>query len=671
MEKVAVISHNDFVMSNAREVDHAAVAPVIARSWHRSLDVHRLDPGRAAAPRVLTGGLLRDHQDPMESLLQIAKGGVENLFAQVRDAGYVVLLTDVHGVTVDFQTNPMTQRDLRRAGLYMGSCWSESEEGTCAVGTCIIDSSPITVHQSEHFRVTNTALTCSAAPVMDTDGKLLAILDASALSSPDDKRSQTLVLQLVSATARMIENAYFLKKFQDYWVIRLSKRREFAEVLTEGLIALDQQGKIIAVNRNVTEEVRGPGLTWIGNMLDEVFDTRLDTLLAESMAHFHQPVALRALHSSRQYYAVMRSPCGRVAQSTSVALKISKTRTSMPRTILTLEDLAGDDPQMLKSVSTILRVIDKGIAIMLQGETGTGKEAFANAIHQASNRAGKPFVALNCAAIPESLIESELFGYADGAFTGARSAGMRGKIVQAHGGTLFLDEIGDMPLQLQTRLLRVLAEKEILPLGTEKAIPVDVQIVCATHRNLLDLVVEARFREDLYYRLNGIKINLTALRHRTDKSAVIHHVLAFVAREANRGQVTMAPHALDALLGYAWPGNLRQLTNVLRAALALNDDDRITLDDIPADIDSPARQDMLSATPFVFHAAHPKPPVATPHVPSRHGNDAETQECNVLLEALKASKWNVTRAADALGICRATVYRRMTRYQIIEPNGRD
>ena len=196
--------HSDFVMSNARGVDHAAIAPIIARSWHRSLDVHRLDPQRAAAPRVLTGGSLREHQDPMESLMQIAKGGMESLFLQVREAGYIVLLTDHHGVAVDFQTSPMSQQDLRRAGLYLGSCWSESEEGTCAVGTCIVDNSTITVHQGEHFRITNTKLTCSAAPILDPDGKLLAVLDASALYSPDDKRSQALVLQLVSTTAKML-----------------------------------------------------------------------------------------------------------------------------------------------------------------------------------------------------------------------------------------------------------------------------------------------------------------------------------------------------------------------------------------------------------------------------------------------------------------------------------
>ena len=661
--------HTELVMSTARDVDHAAIAPIISRSWHRSLDVHHLDPQRAAAPRVLTGGSLREHQDPMESLMQIAKGGVESLFLQVREAGYIVLLTDHHGVAVDFQTNPLSQQDLRRAGLYLGSCWSESDEGTCAVGTCIVDNSPITVHQNEHFRISNTTLTCSAAPILDAEGKLLAVLDASALYSPDDKRSQALVLQLVSATAKKIENAHFLKTYDDFWIIRLSRRREFAEVVTDGLIALDPQGRVLALNRNAQDELKGNEYTLRGKLIEEIFDVRLDALIAGSMDRQRRTVAVRGLHNSRQYYAVMRSPCGRLASPTVPAGRHAASRMSSVKSLLTLVDLAGEDPQMLKNVGVIRRVINKGIAIMLQGETGTGKEAFATAIHHASDRAGKPFVALNCAAIPESLIESELFGYASGAFTGARAAGMRGKIVQAHGGTLFLDEIGDMPLQLQTRLLRVLAEKEILPLGSEKPVPVDIQIVCATHRNLLDLVVDGRFREDLYYRLNGMKLNLLAVRERTDKSLLVHCLLARVAHEAGRDGITIEAAAHAALLAYPWPGNLRELSNVLRAAMALNDDNRITLDDLPSEIESSARDHLPESTSYVELQAQ----IRTVPLGDRAMFEVEDDgsECTQLMAALKKGKWNITRVAQSLGICRATVYRKMTKFQIVEPNDRD
>ena len=301
--------HHDLVISSARGIVQSNLDPLIVRSWHRSLDTYRLDPARSANPRVLSGGLLRDHQAPMEDLMQIAKGGVENLFQQVRDAGYVVLLSDAHGVTIDFQNNPELDRELRRSGLYLGACWSESEEGTCAVGTCIIDRRPITVHQSEHFRTTNTKLTCSASPILDTDGSLLAVLDASALASPDDKRSQMLVLQLVTATARMIENAHFLKKFEDHWIVRLSSRRDFIEVITDGLIAVNQQGRIIASNRNVQQEMQTVGNGLIGKNLEHVFDHRFEDLIAVNPAQGRKAIPLRALHSGKQYFAMTRTPC--------------------------------------------------------------------------------------------------------------------------------------------------------------------------------------------------------------------------------------------------------------------------------------------------------------------------------------------------------------------------
>ena len=326
---------------------------------------------------------------------------------------------------------------------------------------------------------------------------------------------------------------------------------------------------------------------------------------------------------------------------------------------MTLEELAGNDPHMMRNVNIIRRISNKGLAIMLQGETGTGKEAFAKAIHGASNRCDRPFVALNCAAIPESLIESELFGYAEGAFTGARTKGMRGKIIQAHGGTLFLDEIGDMPLQLQTRLLRVLAEKEILPLGTEKPVPVDIQVVCATHRNLLDLVVSGQFREDLYYRLNGMKLVLSPLRERTDMATLIHAVLAKVALEAGRGDIAIDADALRMLLNYSWPGNLRQLSNTLRAALALNDSGYLEPDDISSDVLMASQ----SAAPRT--SALPLQNRLPPEIP------AQNDESAALLHALKQNRWNITLAAKALGICRATLYRKMDKLNIVAPNARD
>jgi len=315
------------------------------------------------------------------------------------------------------------------------------------------------------------------------------------------------------------------------------------------------------------------------------------------------------------------------------------TRTGHP----TLEQLAGEDTQLQHAVLRLRKVLDKDIAILLNGETGTGKEAFARALHQASQRHARPFVALNCAAIPESLIESELFGYRAGSFTGANRKGMKGKLEQANGGTLFLDEIGDMPAHLQTRLLRVLAERELVPLGAEVPVALDIQVISATHQDLQAMIVDKRFREDLYYRLCGMRVTLPALRARSDRRALIEGLLAGLP---NGSGVRLSDEARRCLLGHAWPGNVRQLLNALRQAVALAEDGLIELADLP--------EELLAC--------------AAPARPMALEQQVEDAEMRHLLEALKRARWNMSAAAEAAGVSRSTLYRKMKRYGIVQPN---
>lgn len=623
---------------------------VIERSKQRSMDVYRLDPGRADPPRILTATALQDHRVPMEELLNVARSGMESLFLQIREAGYVVLLADAHGVAVDFINNPLLDRELRHAGLYLGSCWSEDKEGTCAVALANLESRSITVHHEEHFRAPNRALTCSAAPVMAADGRVLAVLDASALYSPEDKRSQHLVLQMVKSTARMVENAHFLRQFGRHLLLRLAGRREFLEVATEGLIALDESGRILAANQAFLQSVGRTHAALVGAPVEEVFDTRLESLLEAAQATT-VPLALRLLHSGAQCFALVRDPRKWSA--------VVPDRRPMSRSIdsKALRELAGGDVAMERNVQQALRVVDKDLAILLQGESGTGKEAFAQAIHEASARRAKAFVAVNCAAIPDTLIESELFGYKDGAFTGARSKGARGKIQQAHGGTLFLDEIGDMPLAMQTRLLRVLAEREVTPLGAETPVPVDIQIICATHRDLHELVSSGQFRLDLFYRLNGVTLSLPPLRDRTDKEALIRELLQVEGQALYARSGMACAQALVALQTYPWPGNIRQLKNTLRAALALSGGEPIEMEHLPADIQGSMR------------ACLPPPRMSSIDIPVPAAVDATADtERDLLIAVLRAHQWNITEASRSLGMCRATVYRRMNKLGIVSPN---
>jgi transcriptional regulator of acetoin/glycerol metabolism len=323
------------------------------------------------------------------------------------------------------------------------------------------------------------------------------------------------------------------------------------------------------------------------------------------------------------------------------------------RDTLTLEDLAGEDPQMLRNVRSAYRIANSNVTVLIQGPTGSGKEAFAHAMHLASNRADRPFVAVNCAAIPETLIESELFGYKAGAFTGARKDGMRGKILQSSGGTLFLDEIGDMPLMLQTRLLRVLEEQEIVPLGSETPIKVDLHVLAASHRNLREMIARGTFRDDLYYRLNGITLELPPLRERADKESVIHQALA--AETGNGRPAAIERDALQRLLAYPWPGNIRELRNVIRTALAICDGGVVRRIDLPREIrEAEAIQTTLS--PADVRSIIPKGPVSA--------NPLQVAERAALLSVIEDCHGNMTRVAMQLGMSRNTLYRRIKRHGI-------
>ncbi|ABA87596.1 sigma-54-dependent transcriptional regulator, AcoR family [Syntrophotalea carbinolica DSM 2380] len=655
-------------------------APIVT-SWERSLQHYGIDPSEPNPVQVLTAAELREYTRPIERFLRIAKAGVQFLHRQVADLGYSTLLCDAHGVTVDWRGDERFSRQWKDAGLYLGAVWNEHQEGTCGVGTALIEQTALTVHKGDHFRAKNANLTCSCAPIIGPSGKTMGLIDVSALHSPDSKESQHLALQLVMQSARMIESAYFLNQYEDQWVLKLNFERELAEVSSECLVAIDGEGRILAADRiacrTLGHEV--PGGNLVGRFVREVFDLNFEKLL-DVYSNSSMVLPIRTQATGLQLFACLRSPQAISVKPVGRVEPVAPPRRQVPLAgqPLTLDYLAGDDRKLQDSVERIKRVMNKPIPILLNGETGTGKEMFAQAIHHASRRADKPFVAVNCAAIPESLIESELFGYKDGAFTGARSKGMRGKILQSDGGTLFLDEIGDMPASLQPRLLRVLAEREVTPLGGETAIPVDLHVICATHRNILDMVASGAFREDLYYRLNGIAFELPSLRERSDLERLINDVLLIEAGNSVES-VVIDDAAMRVMTDFCWPGNIRQLRNALRYALAVCDNGVITCADLPVDITVTGSTDPAAAS---LTASRRQPVAQLPEEPVRPPaasvvdeavaglNAMEQAERQVILEALQKYKWQVSKAVKEVGISRATMYRKMDKYAIVPPNKR-
>jgi transcriptional regulator of acetoin/glycerol metabolism len=615
--------------------DAARHDEIIRSSWLRCVHEHRLDPMRMQEAVILPGARIREHQDQMEDFLHIARFGLESLYQQVAGMGYVVLLTDARGVTVDFLGDLQQDGSLRRAGLYLGADWSERHAGTCGVGTCISTGHALTVHQGDHFDATHIPLTCSSAPIFGANGQLNAVLDISALTSPRDKDSQHMALQLVTMVTHQIENAWFLHRFRREWVLRLSAAPQFLDVNPEYLLAIDGAGRVIGHNRRAQLLFAGIG---IAPLLGRAFDGLLN-IRFEEIGRFLRalPAGQRAVtlaQSNRLLFMLASPPPGQVAGSVP-----EPTTRAAPAP---LAALSGGDAQLDRQIERAARLVNTPINILLCGETGTGKEVFAKALHQSSERRDGPFVAVNCAAIPETLIESELFGYLPGSFSGASAKGKRGLIAQADGGTLFLDEIGDMPLALQARLLRTLAEREVLPIGGSQPVAVNARVIAASHRRLEELVRSGRFRDDLYYRLNGAQISLPPLRERQDFAWMLDKMLREqAAQQGLAATPSLSPEAFALLRAHRWPGNLRELRNAIQYGVAVCSDGWLDVDDLPDD---------------VF---------------GQRAGDAPAAEAQALLQALRAHRWNVSAAAQALGIARMTLYRRMKRWQIVPPNERD
>ncbi|SOE84462.1 Transcriptional regulator of acetoin/glycerol metabolism [Burkholderia sp. YR290] len=589
---------------------------------------------------------LREVQGKEEAFLRASGQCLTRLHDMIRVADYCVMLTDAHGVTIDYRIDRDRRGDFKHAGLYIGSCWSEREEGTCGVANVLTDLAPITVHKTDHFRAAFTTLTCSASPIFSLTGELIGVLDASAVQSPDNRDSQRLVFQLVRQSAALIEDGYFLNQTTQHWVIFGHQSRNFVEAQPEVLIAFDECGNIAASNRKAQECI--PGLSGPRHV-DEIFDTSAVHLHDVARTDTIVPLRLRA--TGAVLYARIRAPLKRTSRVAPVVSSASAVNASSDAHADTSLDaisrfLHSRDSRIARNAEVALRIAGKHLPILILGETGVGKEVFAQALHASGARRAKPFVAVNCGAIPDSLIESELFGYAPGAFTGARSRGARGKIAQANGGTLFLDEIGDMPLNLQTRLLRVLAEGEVLPLGSDAPVRVDIDVICATHRDLARMVDEGTFREDLFYRLSGATLHMPPLRERADVLDVVRAVFDEEAQSAGH-VLTLDARLAERLARFSWPGNIRQLRNVLRYACAVCDATRVELRHVSPDV----------AALLAPDEAAPRPALA--------GLDDERAR---IVDALTRHQWRPNAAAEALGMSRATLYRRIAKLGIVGPH---
>jgi transcriptional regulator of acetoin/glycerol metabolism len=643
------------------------------------------------------------------------------------------VLTDAHGTILHSVGDEEIVTRAGKVALSPGVNWAEHSKGTNAIGTALFAERPTLVHAEEHFMHANQFLTCSAAPIFDPRGNMLGVLDVSG----DHRSYHQHTMGLVRMSARMIENHWLNDHCANRLRLHFHSRPEFIGTLLEGIVVVGADGKLQGANRSALDQLGLSGVALRNQTLTSLFGTTVAALVD----HFRSPLALPmklTLPDGRQFLASARMdwatlafalpPSPQTPDAAPAAPQLLQPQAQSATQMLTqasaavqppaasgalptgLAYLQTGDTQIEAVVQKARRIINRDIPLLILGETGTGKELLAHAVHQESNRAKQPFVAVNCASIPESLIEAELFGYEEGAFTGARRKGASGRIVQANGGTLFLDEIGDMPLPLQARLLRVLQERCVTPLGSGKSIAVDIAVIGATHRNLREMIQRGEFREDLYYRLNGLVLRLPSLRERSDLALVAQRILA---NECPQGAPRISPEVMALFQRCDWPGNIRQLANVLRtAAVMAAGEPQITQahlsDDFLEDVRRLAQQQQQQqqaaaqaaaaqallpvphqqlpgvglppgpAMPFPMAAgvAPAYPAVAMPsHVlgaagsapvvpmgampPQANARTLHEQEIAMIQAALDAAGGNISEASKRLGVSRNTIYRKL------------
>ncbi|MCW5658377.1 MAG: sigma-54-dependent Fis family transcriptional regulator [Burkholderiaceae bacterium] len=630
---------------------------VVAQSWTRCLNKYSLHPAEAYSPSFVARVELEERRERLNDVIACARYEMATLYQQLADTETAVVLTDPDGVIVHVVSSPEFAAEVGPLGLRVGGMWSETAAGTNGMGTCLAAGGPVSVRREDHFYALFTQLTCSAVPVYDPSGEITAVLDVTSRSS----LMQQHLLVLLGMTARMIENRLIDMRYRNAHPLHFHSRPEFVYTLHEGKLAVGEDGRVLAANRSALFQL---GLQSVADIrarrIEDLFETSLEDMLQRSTSSSFHPVVTYRANATLRFFAVARRPA-----ASAVATPVAAVATA-PRATLRLvssrgssDDAIFKDPRLAARLETARRVIARQTPVLLCGETGSGKEVFARAVHETSPHASGAFVAINCASLPETLIESELFGYRAGAFTGAQRTGRRGKILQADGGTLFLDEIADMPLDLQARLLRVLDERQVTPLGTEETHAVNFQLISASHQHLPGLVREGRFREDLYYRLAGIELQIPPLRERSDCSELIASVLA-----AEGGpNAKLSPEAQALLMEHPWPGNIRQLRHVLRTAAALADGKPITREHLPTlqAVLAPVAQATAAVAAVAPRVrAEPAPEAELPV----KLNPIQANERQVLLRLLEQHRWNVSNVAKALDVSRNTLYRKLHKLHI-------
>jgi len=581
-------------------------------------------------------------------LIIIATPFMNKLYQFVKGSNFFVILTDEDGCILNVIGDESILKEAFNVKMIPGAYMDEKNMGTNAMSMALSEKSPIQISGEEHYVKAYHRWTCSAAPIKDINGKIIGTLDLTGYSENVHSHTLGMVVAATNAIEKMIELNNYNRALQ---VPKKSIENVFNSI-QRAILRVDLSGAIKTINNNAIEllgfnenDIKSMKMwdlipDW-SMVLDEIYDKG---------SFVDEDVYVHCLKNKLQLnlsaYPIYDSSM-RIIEVTCLLSDIQKTRKLAGKilsgqAIYTFDKIIGESKKLLSIIDYSKKIADSRSTILITGDSGTGKEVFAQSIHNYSDRKDKPFIAVNCGAIPRNLIESELFGYEEGAFTGAKRGGYRGKFENSHGGTIFLDEIGEMPLDMQIKLLRVIEEGVINRIGSSKQIPVNSRIIAATNKDLREEVEKGNFRKDLFYRINVLPVYLPALKERReDIPLLIDYFMNKTSKHLNKRKVEIAPAYMERLMNYHWPGNIRELENIVE--LIINAESVEIINNINHHSSKEVRDKAKEET-MVFNL--------------------EIVEKNHIKEVLNKFDGNVSSAAKALGIGRNTLYRKIEKYSL-------
>ncbi|MRR15533.1 MAG: sigma-54-dependent Fis family transcriptional regulator [Deltaproteobacteria bacterium] len=635
--------------SGGGQPDKTVIPDVILESWIRCKN-YGVNPKKAAIHNVLTGNRLKDLQNQNKELIKISRPFMRHLYKFVEGSGIIVVLFNHEGYLLEIIGDEQVIKHAQTGNFIEGACWGEESAGTNGVGTLLKAQKPIQIFACQHYCRNFHRETGSSAPIFNPEGDFIGGLVMTGLYY----RVNPHTLGMTVAAAMAIENELRINKALIEAYVANTYQKTVISSIPEALIAIDNDGQISLLNDNAKNLFFSQN-KWVEHKnIREVFGDKNDDFYR--LIEKNQPlidIEVRIFTGSEaKDYTLTSNPIlsvsGELMGKVIILNEIKRAKMLVTKMIgakasLRFEDICGMNPGFLETIRQARMVSQSNSNVLLLGESGTGKDIFAQAIHNASKRRNGPYVAINCGAIPRDLISSELFGYTEGSFTGSKRGGNQGKFELADGGTIFLDEIAEMPLELQSALLRVIEDKSIVRIGGASVRPVDVRIIVATNKNLKEEVRKGNFREDLYYRANVFSIKMIPLRERLDDIPLlidyfIHKHSEIMEKEIDR----IDERVTDIFMNYPWPGNVRELQNVIERMMNYSQTSELTADLVP--------EEML-------HFQKPPLPAGEEFEAAK---DIERQMIARMLH-LNLSKSEMIKK---LKISRSTLYRKMERYNL-------